>query len=51
MRLVGYEERFNWILMSKLEGKRPLERYSHRRKVILEWFFQKYDEMLWTGLV
>jgi len=38
MRLVGSEERCNWILVRKLVGKRPLGRHSHRRKVILEWF-------------
>jgi hypothetical protein len=30
----------------EIEGKRPLGRHIHRRKVILEWFFQKYDGML-----
>jgi hypothetical protein len=37
-------------LVGKPEGKRPLERPSHRWEDILRWIFRKWDVGVWTGL-
>jgi hypothetical protein len=37
------------LLVGKPEGKRPLGR--PRRRIILGWILERWDEVMWTGLV
>jgi hypothetical protein len=40
------------LLVGKPEGKRPLGRPRHRRvDNILGWILERWDGMMWTGLV
>ena len=38
-----------WVLVVKLEGKRPLGRPRCRWGIILRWIFRKWDVGVWTG--
>jgi hypothetical protein len=39
------------LLVGKLEGKRPLGRPRRRWVVILGWILERWDGVMWTGLV
>jgi hypothetical protein len=39
------------LLVGKPEGKRPLGRPRSRWVDILGWIFEKWDGVIWTGLV
>jgi hypothetical protein len=39
------------LLVGKPEGKRPLERQIYRRVDNTEWILERWDGMMWTGLV
>jgi hypothetical protein len=37
--------------VEKPEGKRPLENQDVGGWIILKWILEKWDEMVWTGLI
>jgi hypothetical protein len=39
------------ILMGISEGKKPLGTPRRGRRIILKWALEKYDEVVWTGLI
>jgi hypothetical protein len=39
------------LLMGIPEGKRPLGRPRRRWVIILEWILERWDGVMWTGLV
>jgi hypothetical protein len=39
------------ILMEKPEGKRPLGRQDSGGWIILKWISERYDGVVWTGLI
>jgi hypothetical protein len=39
------------LLVGKPEGKRPLGRPRRRWGIILEWILERWDGVVWTGLV
>jgi hypothetical protein len=39
------------LLVGKPEGKRPLGRPRRRWEIILGWILEKWDGVMWTGLV
>jgi hypothetical protein len=39
------------LLVGKPEGKRPLGRPRRRRGIILGWILEKWNGVMWTGLV
>jgi hypothetical protein len=39
------------ILMSRPEGRRPLERPRHSRRIILKLILKKWGEEAWTGFL
>jgi hypothetical protein len=39
------------LLMRKPEGWRPIGKLRHRWWIILRCIFQRYDGVVWTGLV
>jgi hypothetical protein len=57
MRWAGHEARMGEkrnvyrLLVVKPEGKRPLERPRRRWVDILRWILERWDGVMWTGLV
>jgi hypothetical protein len=57
MKWAGYVARIveKWnayrILVGKPEGKRPLGRPRRRWMIILGWILERWDGVMWTGLV
>jgi hypothetical protein len=39
------------ILVGKPEGKRPLGRPRVGGRIILRWILERYDGVVWTGLI
>jgi hypothetical protein len=39
------------LFVGKPEGKRPLRRPTRRSWIILGWIWERYDGVVWTGLV
>jgi hypothetical protein len=48
---MGEERTVYRILMEKPEGKRPLEDLDIGGKIILKCTLQRYDGVVWTGLI
>jgi hypothetical protein len=39
------------VLVGKPEGKRPLGRPRLCGRIILTWILERYNEVVWTGLI
>jgi hypothetical protein len=49
--LMGEKRNTYRLLVGKPEGKRPLGRPRRRWGIILGWNLERWDGMMWTGLV
>jgi hypothetical protein len=48
---IGAERNAYRILLGKPEGKTPLENEEVGTWVILKWKLERYDGVIWTGLI
>jgi hypothetical protein len=39
------------LLVGKPEGKRPLGRQDVGGRIVFGWLLERYDRVMWTGLV
>jgi hypothetical protein len=48
---MGKERNPYMILVGNPEGKRPLGRPKRRWRIILRWILERWDRVVWTGLI
>jgi hypothetical protein len=48
---MGEKRKAYRLLVGKPEGKKPLGRPRHRSGIIVGWILERWDGVMWTGLV